>query len=158
MPKTQLEKRRELVKKHFENNTLDVKTKKAIAKKFKCPTEYLYNDLQVLARTEFGYPMYPTKTTKELIHKRDMNKCQYCGKKHKYYKVKVIEHVVPLIKSGFGAEFNLVSSCDSCNKKKGSEIWIPRNIHVLIDLNQKWGEKILDEASKDKRQMYKRKI
>ena len=59
--------------------------------------------------------MYPTKN---LIYKRDKNKCQYCGST----KSLTIDHVIPRSRGGKDTWENLVVACSPCNVKKGDKI------------------------------------
>tara|TARA_A100001201_G_scaffold38254_1_gene40131 strand:- start:1529 stop:1999 length:471 start_codon:yes stop_codon:yes gene_type:complete len=59
--------------------------------------------------------MYPTKN---LIYKRDKNKCQYCGST----KSLTIDHVIPRSRGGKDTWENLVVACSSCNIKKGDKM------------------------------------
>ncbi len=56
------------------------------------------------------------------IFKRDGWICTYCGKQlpKKRGEHVTVDHVVPKIKGGNDEENNLTTSCDSCNKNKGS--------------------------------------
>ena len=59
--------------------------------------------------------MYPTKN---LIYKRDKNKCQYCGST----KSLTIDHVIPRSRGGKDTWENLVVACSPCNIKKGDKM------------------------------------
>ena len=59
--------------------------------------------------------MYPTKN---LIYKRDKNKCQYCGST----KSLTIDHVIPRSRGGKDTWENLVVACSLCNIKKGDKM------------------------------------
>ena len=59
--------------------------------------------------------MYPTKN---LIYKRDKNKCQYCGST----KSLTIDHVIPRSRGGKDTWENLVVACSPCNVKKGDKM------------------------------------
>ena len=67
--------------------------------------------------------MYPTRN---LIYKRDKNKCQYCGAtKHL-----TIDHVIPKSKGGEDTWENLVVACSSCNVKKGDKLLEQTNMKL----------------------------
>jgi len=59
--------------------------------------------------------MYPTKN---LIYKRDKNKCQYCGST----KSLTIDHVIPRSRGGKDTWENLVVACSPCNVRKGDKM------------------------------------
>ena len=67
--------------------------------------------------------MYPTRN---LIYKRDKNKCQYCGStKHL-----TIDHVIPKSKGGEDTWENLVVACSTCNVKKGDKLLEQTNMKL----------------------------
>lgn len=55
---------------------------------------------------------------REAIIKRDGGKCAYCGS---IAKRPHIDHIYPLSKGGSNTAVNLVTSCGSCNIKKGDK-------------------------------------
>lgn len=59
--------------------------------------------------------MYPTKN---LIYKRDKNKCQYCGST----KSLTIDHIIPRSRGGKDTWENLVVACSPCNVRKGDKM------------------------------------
>lgn len=63
-------------------------------------------------------PFRKTVLSKHNILKRDKNKCVYCGST----KNLTIDHVIPRAKGGKDSWGNLVTCCDRCNNKKGSNI------------------------------------
>ena len=67
--------------------------------------------------------MYPTRN---LIYKRDKNKCQYCGAT----KSLTIDHVIPKSKGGEDTWENLVVACSSCNVKKGDKLLEQTNMKL----------------------------
>jgi|TARA_B100000282_G_scaffold268816_1_gene221867 hypothetical protein len=67
--------------------------------------------------------MYPTRN---LIYKRDKNKCQYCGAT----KNLTIDHVIPKSKGGEDTWENLVVACSSCNVKKGNKLLEQTNMKL----------------------------
>lgn len=50
------------------------------------------------------------------VLKRDMNKCQYCGKSDDL----TIDHVIPRSRGGADSWENLVAACNKCNHRKGN--------------------------------------
>jgi hypothetical protein len=67
--------------------------------------------------------MYPTRN---LIYKRDSNKCQYCGST----KSLTIDHVIPKSKGGEDTWENLVVACSPCNVKKGDKFLEQTNMKL----------------------------
>jgi|TARA_R100000482_G_C5027241_1_gene102423 5-methylcytosine-specific restriction endonuclease McrA len=67
--------------------------------------------------------MYPTRN---LIYKRDKNKCQYCGST----KNLTIDHVIPKSKGGQDTWENLVVACSSCNVKKSDKLLEQTNMKL----------------------------
>lgn len=49
---------------------------------------------------------------------RDHYKCQYCGKKGTKNQL-TLDHVIPVVQGGKKIWENIVTSCKSCNQKKG---------------------------------------
>jgi hypothetical protein len=86
-----------------------------------------------------------TKHLKARVLKRDNYTCQYCGFKGV---IMIAEHVIPYVKGGVGRDYNVVSSCDTCNMKKMSKVVIPNNIELLKELNPEWHDKIIKLADK----------
>jgi hypothetical protein len=68
--------------------------------------------------------MYPTRN---LIYKRDKNKCQYCGST----KSLTIDHVIPKSKGGQDTWENLVVACAPCNVKKGDKLLEQTNMKLV---------------------------
>lgn len=56
------------------------------------------------------------KQIKRMVKIRDKNICHYCGKFGN-----TVDHIIPRNKGGCSTPINLVCSCISCNKKKGSK-------------------------------------
>ena len=52
------------------------------------------------------------------VYNRDKNKCLRCGSKDDLS----IDHIVPVIKGGVKAKFNLQTLCRTCNTWKGDRI------------------------------------
>ena len=55
------------------------------------------------------------KVNRNRIYKRDNHECAYCGSK----KQLTIDHIIPKSRGGKNTWNNLISSCLSCNLKKG---------------------------------------
>ncbi len=62
-------------------------------------------------------PLSPTRAN---IYWRDDLTCQYCGKKD-YYRKMTLDHVIPKSRGGPKTWLNLVTSCASCNQRKGDK-------------------------------------
>jgi 5-methylcytosine-specific restriction endonuclease McrA len=59
----------------------------------------------------------PIKISRHRIYARDNHHCVYCGSK----KSLTIDHVIPRSKGGLNTWTNMVTSCFSCNVKKGDK-------------------------------------
>jgi len=59
----------------------------------------------------------PIKISRHRIYTRDNHQCVYCGSK----KSLTIDHVIPRSKGGLNTWTNMVTSCFSCNVKKGDK-------------------------------------
>lgn len=53
------------------------------------------------------------------IFKRDLFKCQYCGRTPPHVILNV-DHVIPVAEGGDNNKLNLVTSCKDCNTGKGA--------------------------------------
>ncbi len=128
-----------------EREALTKKERLVIAEEFGCSVATIVVDERLC---KGGVLKYYEKTNriKEAIWKRDCNVCQYCGRT-----AKLVEHVVPAVYGGPLEPYNLVLACYSCNTTKGSDTWVPNNITVLENLNQKWAKRIKIEASRTRR-------
>jgi hypothetical protein len=91
--------------------------------------------------------VHATPAIRQQIRERDGRICQYCGTSDAANFI--IEHVVPLLRGGPSRPYNLVIACDSCNIRKGSKVWVPRNIEQLAALNSEWARKIETMATED---------
>jgi 5-methylcytosine-specific restriction endonuclease McrA len=78
---------------------------------YKLPTAIILTDYTSI-------PFRKYKPTKRNVAKRDKHLCQYCGKK--MANDFTIDHVVPKSRNGSNRWENLVTSCYSCNLKKGN--------------------------------------
>lgn len=66
-----------------------------------------------------------TEGQKQKIIKRDKGCCRYCGCSVGPFH---IDHVVPIVSGGSNALKNLVLACDTCNQRKGAQVWTPRPV------------------------------
>jgi 5-methylcytosine-specific restriction endonuclease McrA len=68
------------------------------------------------------YVRVPRRTqarlTRRAVFARDLHRCQYCGSSHPL----TVDHVVPRSKGGGDTWDNVVTSCASCNRKKGDRL------------------------------------
>jgi 5-methylcytosine-specific restriction endonuclease McrA len=58
------------------------------------------------------------KPSRNLVHKRDGHKCQYCGSTRGL----TIDHVIPRSKGGKDTWENMVTACGVCNTRKGDKM------------------------------------
>ncbi len=58
------------------------------------------------------------KTLREAIHARERGLCFYCLRRLTA-RVRCLDHVVPLVRTGSNSYRNVVSSCAECNSQKG---------------------------------------
>ncbi len=56
------------------------------------------------------------------ILKRDNFTCQYCGRSAPKVALE-IEHLTPVAKGGTNEPYNLITSCEECNRGKGTDIY-----------------------------------
>lgn len=85
---------------------------------------------------DWSYCQRPSDNNKIIIADRDNYQCQYCGRNVKRHPI--YEHVVPRNLGGPSEPFNVVISCFSCNKKKGSNVWIPNNFDKVTAGMEDW--------------------
>lgn len=85
-----------------------------------------------------------TPKRKIQIANRDNKTCQYCGTKQPGVRFE-IDHIIPC---GVSESFNLVLSCNDCNRSKGHSVWIPKNIYEITANNPEWRKLIEKLASK----------
>ncbi len=69
--------------------------------------------------------------SKKNIFLRDQNTCQYCGKKFDACNL-TLDHVVPKSRGGNSTWENLVTSCKTCNVKKGDKTPMEAGMQLLI--------------------------
>lgn len=143
-----IDERRIAVKEKLgERDFLSPKERIPLAQKYGCSISAIYQDeiSFMKIKHQIKENLYTTKTTKQRISVRDNKCCQYCGEKERLL---IAEHVIPTCLGGNAQEYNIVQACHSCNMKKRSEIWIPRNIDKLMNINKKWAIRIIKEATK----------
>lgn len=93
---------------------------------------------------------------KLLVLKRDNFICQYCGRPDN---ILVVEHIVPLgQRRSSNKVHNLVCSCASCNVRKGSNVWIPKNILEITKTRLSHRYFIIDNATVDCRGKRPKKV
>lgn len=63
------------------------------------------------------------KKVRQSVFKRDGNICQYC-KGNSGNKRLVVDHIIPKNRGGNHEMENLITSCNSCNSKKGNKTLI----------------------------------
>jgi len=63
-------------------------------------------------------PKSGVKFNRRNIFARDMNRCQYCGKKHPTSELS-LDHVIPRSMGGKSLWSNVVCACTKCNVQKG---------------------------------------
>lgn len=115
--------------------------KKKLAKKYNCSYGTIHADIVSYLKPDNACT-YPSKTLKRKILARDGHTCQYCDGNDNL----VVDHVISTMMAGPGLECNLVTACWSCNMKKRSFVWVPKNIEVLRALNKEWADKIVDKS------------
>jgi len=82
---------------------------------------YRFSPPEVALLTRFDkYVRRRVPFTKKNVLLRDQNHCQYCGKKFPLEEL-TVDHIIPRSKGGPTTWLNCVTSCRSCNLKKGSK-------------------------------------
>jgi len=76
-----------------------------------------------VTRDYFHYKKH-VKFSRNHLYLRDLFKCQYCGEVYDYDEL-TIDHVIPRSKGGLTTWENTVTSCKSCNYKKGDRLITP---------------------------------
>lgn len=61
------------------------------------------------------------------IFQRDNYTCQYNLDGCFINKELEIDHIIPVVKGGENFDFNLITCCSNCNRKKGTKIIMPKN-------------------------------
>lgn len=100
------------------------------------------------------------KSTRFTVFARDGFTCRYCGRKSDEAKL-VIDHIIPVAKSGTNDEANLCTSCEDCNSGKGvkSATPDPNNENVRLSRLQELrelreGAEAAAEIQKEKARMF----
>lgn len=73
------------------------------------------------------------KRRKQIVN-RDNGTCQYCGTKKPSVRFEV-DHIIPC---GISEPFNLVLSCNDCNRSKSHSVWLPKNLHEITKNHLEW--------------------
>lgn len=69
---------------------------------------------------------------RQSIFKRDGRVCWYCGDDQA--RMYIVEHIVPRRRGGPDHPANLVVACQSCNSRKGMQVWLPQNFeHITAE-------------------------
>lgn len=89
----------------------------------------------VLALKEYVTISRSPAFTRFNVFLRDKWTCQYCGSKFKTHEL-TFDHVTPRSKGGRTSWDNIVSACQSCNRKKGNMMPRDINMHPLIKPQQ----------------------
>jgi len=74
-------------------------------------------------------PRPRVKLTKKEIFRRDHHTCQYCGRKQDPSEL-TIDHIMPRYRGGAYSWENLVTSCSSCNRRKGGRTPLEANMRL----------------------------
>lgn len=95
------------------------------------------------------------KLRREAVYYRDHGVCAYCEKTLTLNDL-TYDHVIPRVKGGAHAWENIVSSCPSCNSKKGDSlpvgVWKPKkrpfkpNYYQLLEARRRFPITIDDES------------
>lgn len=139
-----INKRRESVLAMVKSGYITSKKIKDIADRFRCHYGSVVLDIAFI-KSKYKYTVLPCAKTKREIKERDNHVCQYCGiNKDKLF----VDHVIPVLRGGHGHDYNLVACCPKCNTNKAFNggIWIPNNINVLKQLNEKYANRIIRYA------------
>jgi 5-methylcytosine-specific restriction endonuclease McrA len=67
------------------------------------------------------------------IFRRDNFTCQYCGKKTKHL---TIDHIIPRSRGGSNTWDNVVTSCPSCNHRKGGKLLEDTNMKLFKPIKE----------------------
>lgn len=84
----------------------------------------------IVLTTYNGFVRQKVKLCRRNIYERDGYTCQYCGK-HSTSKDLNLDHVVPKSKGGKTSWKNIVTSCISCNSRKGNRTPKEANMSLL---------------------------
>lgn len=140
-----IEQRREHVREALgSGSTLQPIQMKVIAERFGCTPSAIREDVFMHVRGRRGPTMYPSPILRKQVRERDRHTCQYCGAAGS-----MVEHVIPR-PLGDAATYNLVCACQSCNTRKRSQVWIPRNLDEITEGNPKWRALVYLKARHEK--------
>lgn len=145
MASPRIDERREFVKNRLNEGPISTKERKEIALRFECSPASVYSDIIDFTVDFGGVTRFLTSHIRQRVKKRDKETCQYCGVVKP--KVAIIEHVIPYALGGVGREYNLVYACQSCNMKKITSVWVPRNLDEITIDRHDWREKVMSLAS-----------
>jgi hypothetical protein len=95
-------------------------------------------------KNRIGRNRIPWSVRKE-IYTRDNYTCQYCGKKFSWENLS-IDHIIPLTEKGTDEIINYVTSCQACNKLKGSMSLneFAKTMNIQVDALPVHGDPIID--------------
>jgi 5-methylcytosine-specific restriction endonuclease McrA len=74
-------------------------------------------------------PRTNVKFTRRNIYARDLNRCQYCGKRFATSELS-LDHIVPRSRGGVSSWANIVCCCIKCNVRKGGRT--PHEAHMRL--------------------------
>jgi 5-methylcytosine-specific restriction endonuclease McrA len=75
-------------------------------------------------------PKQEVKFNRRNIFARDMNRCQYCGKRFASSELS-LDHVVPRSRGGVSTWANVVCACLQCNVRKGGRLPHEAGMHLI---------------------------
>jgi 5-methylcytosine-specific restriction endonuclease McrA len=75
-------------------------------------------------------PKQAVRFNRRNIFARDLNRCQYCGRKFPTTELS-LDHVIPRSRGGETSWENIVCSCVKCNVKKGGRTPQEANMHLI---------------------------
>lgn len=127
---------------------LDHRRMMEVAQRFHCTSSAVRADIYSLTRQSGLDTAHTSQALRRAVRTRDADVCQYCGWEVEE-KSCVVEHVVPASVGGVARPYNLVVACQSCNSRKRSRVWIPRNLDAITAADPAWKEKIVDMADPD---------
>jgi hypothetical protein len=131
---------KEIIERHIK---LDLQILETLSIKLNCSIATLKRDFQNLINMENRFNYNCPDKLKIFIHERDKYICQYCGISLDGITIpKVVEHVIPVVLGGVTEPYNLVTSCNACNVKKGQSVWIPANLNEITQNKIEWREQI----------------
>lgn len=118
-----------------------------MADKHGCHVSAIHADAVYHIRSLSGESVtgHVSASVRNKVRRRDGNVCCYCGdcsNDNSY----IVEHVIANVDGGHGRSYNLVMACQSCNVKKGDEVWMPGNFRLLELENPEYANKIRRRA------------